>query len=70
MNITSVEILIKLILTMLTLMKMILELLFMSSLRLAVIDLNNIKYLKRNKLKINACRIAFNLKVGLVHARR
>ena len=70
MSITSVEMLIKLILTMLTLMKRILELLFMSSLRLAVIDLNNIKYLKRNKLKINACRTAFNLKVGLVHARR
>ena len=70
MSITSVEALIKLILTMLTLMKMILELLLMSGLRLAVIDLNNIKYLKRNKLKINACRRAFNLKVALVHARR
>ena len=49
---------------------MILELLFMSELLVGVMDLNNIKHLKRYKRRFNACSMASYKIVGLVRLKR
>lgn len=47
---------------------MILELLFMSELLVGVMDLNNVKHLKRYKRRFNACNMASYGKLGKIGA--
>ena len=61
----SVKILIILTLMMLTFMKMILKILFMTHFWLSIIDLNNAKH-----LNFNGCSKTSNTTVRLVHAKR
>ena len=59
-----------LILMMKALMKMILLILFLLDLLLGIIDLNNVKHVKKDRRKIEVYCIASKISVGLVYDNR